>query len=368
MNLKTGAIIKKLRTENNITQEVFANALGVTPQAISRWEAEGCYPDIELLPAIADFFSVSTDELLGYRQSEREKHLGEIKEEMKRLSETENIDEQISFARLALSKYPADPEIKENLAVNLYLLWDDTKDEKLLSEAESLALSVTEACRDEDIRYDAINLLIYIYAKTDRSQNAVEMTKLLAPMKYCREFAKSAGLGDGKTEIYRQDEIDKLADSLGTAIQKLAWDGKLPKDPAAWDKKIRMIDISTELYKLIYGDNLMFYHSRLSLNYWIKSTYQTAQGKVEEALDSLEEMCRHAVAYDASFRNDHGKPYTSILMDKLVYPEPGRDFHELAEHSHCHHMLNRMENMQYDSIRNTKRFLAVIDTLKKYAD
>ena len=38
MNLKTGAIIKKLRTENNITQEALAAALGVTPQAISRWE------------------------------------------------------------------------------------------------------------------------------------------------------------------------------------------------------------------------------------------------------------------------------------------------------------------------------------------
>jgi transcriptional regulator with XRE-family HTH domain len=61
MTVKIGAIIKKLRAENNITQDVLATAIGVTPQAISRWEAEGGYPDIELLPALADFFSVSTD-------------------------------------------------------------------------------------------------------------------------------------------------------------------------------------------------------------------------------------------------------------------------------------------------------------------
>ena len=41
MNIKIGAIIKKLRTENHITQETLASAMGVTPQAVSRWEAEG---------------------------------------------------------------------------------------------------------------------------------------------------------------------------------------------------------------------------------------------------------------------------------------------------------------------------------------
>lgn len=75
MNIKIGANIKKLRTENNITQDALATAIGVTPQAVSRWESEGGYPDIELLPALADFFSVSVDELIGYRLSEREKDL-----------------------------------------------------------------------------------------------------------------------------------------------------------------------------------------------------------------------------------------------------------------------------------------------------
>ena len=75
MNIKIGANIKKLRTENNITQDALATAIGVTPQAVSRWESEGGYPDIELLPALADFFSVSVDELIGYRLSERERSL-----------------------------------------------------------------------------------------------------------------------------------------------------------------------------------------------------------------------------------------------------------------------------------------------------
>ena len=60
MNLKIGTTIKKLRTKNKVTQDQLATFLGCTPQAISRWESETSYPDIELLPSIAEFFSVST--------------------------------------------------------------------------------------------------------------------------------------------------------------------------------------------------------------------------------------------------------------------------------------------------------------------
>ena len=123
MNIRIGAIIKKLRAENNITQDALATAIGVTPQAISRWESEGGYPDIELLPALADFFSVSVDELIGYRLSEREKELAAIKREMYRLSEVGSIEERVTYARNAFTRYPNDYEIRDHLAVCLYFLW-----------------------------------------------------------------------------------------------------------------------------------------------------------------------------------------------------------------------------------------------------
>lgn len=50
MTIKIGEKIKVLRKRADINQEQFAEYLGVTAQAVSRWEVEGCYPDIELLP------------------------------------------------------------------------------------------------------------------------------------------------------------------------------------------------------------------------------------------------------------------------------------------------------------------------------
>ena len=162
MNIKIGAIIKKLRTENNITQDTLATAIGVTPQAISRWESEGGYPDIELLPLLADFFSVSTDELLGYKLSEREQELANIKKEMERLAEVGSIEERVAYARNAFAHYPNDYEIRDNLAVCLYFVWEETHDEALFKEIESLLGSVANECNDENTRYDAINTLIIL--------------------------------------------------------------------------------------------------------------------------------------------------------------------------------------------------------------
>ena len=367
MNIKIGAVIRKLRAEHNITQDTLAAALGVTPQAVSRWEAEGGYPDLELLPVLADFFSVSTDELLGYRRSEREEALAEVKKETARLAEVGTIEERVALARSACSRFPSDAELRENLAVCLYHVWCETRDSALFREIEALASAVSADCKDDDIRYDAVNLLISLYAKSGQSEKAAAAVGMLTPMKYCREFAKSSGIGDGRTEEYIQDEIDKLTDCLGTSITSYALNDELPNDPSVWDKKIEMLSVSNALYKMIYGEDLLFYHDRLARNHWLISTYQTAQGKEDEALASLEEMSRHAAAYDNAYLHDHGKRYSSLFTDKLTYPEPSRDFYELKEHSQCWYLLDKLQNPRYDGIREHPRFLAVVDKMKEYA-
>lgn len=371
MNVKIGSIVKRLRTEKGVTQEMLASAVGVTPQAVSRWEGGSGYPDIELLPALADFFSVTTDELIGYNVSERQRKLEEVKKEMDRLAELGTPDECLAFAREAYAKYPSDFEVREYLATQLYIKWDDTKsderDDTLLTEAEALAFPVVEDCKNFDTRYDAISLLNRIYSATKQPEKALELTSLLVPMKYCREFVMSQGIGDGKTEYYIQNEIDKLTDCLGTAIQNLVLNEDVPNDPSTWDKKLEMLRTANELYRMIYGDDLMFSHCRLSFNYWVISTYQMSQGKTEEALDSLELMAEHAVEYDKSYRNDHGKLYTSIFVDKIEYPFPGKDFHELEELSYSDCMLEKMENSRYDPIRENERFKDVIRRLQEYA-
>ena len=60
-----GKTISELRKNKNVTQEEMAAQLGVTAAAVSKWENDYTLPDILMLCALADYFQVTTDELLG---------------------------------------------------------------------------------------------------------------------------------------------------------------------------------------------------------------------------------------------------------------------------------------------------------------
>ncbi len=60
-----GSKIAYYRKERNMTQEELASQFDISNQAVSKWETGQSYPDVELLPKIADFFEISLDELFG---------------------------------------------------------------------------------------------------------------------------------------------------------------------------------------------------------------------------------------------------------------------------------------------------------------
>ena len=84
MKLAIGENIRNFRKKNDLTQEALADRLGVTYQSISRWENGTTYPDLELIPAIAEVLAVTVDELLGMPQLEKEKRAVEAFDELRR--------------------------------------------------------------------------------------------------------------------------------------------------------------------------------------------------------------------------------------------------------------------------------------------
>ena len=65
MDFNLGSVIKRLRTEQGVTQDALAEYLGISYQAVSKWETGTTLPDITLLPKLAAFFGVRIDELFS---------------------------------------------------------------------------------------------------------------------------------------------------------------------------------------------------------------------------------------------------------------------------------------------------------------
>ena len=83
MELMIGEKLKKLRRNRDLTQEEVATHLGISYQAISKWERGDGYPDITMLPALANYFAVSVDELIGMEEITSASKLDEIIETSK---------------------------------------------------------------------------------------------------------------------------------------------------------------------------------------------------------------------------------------------------------------------------------------------
>ena len=139
--MNIGNCILTLRKQKNVTQEALAAELGVTAAAVSKWEKGYTLPDILMLCALADYFEVTTDELLG-RTAEKKQAII--------VAQTEELGQRI--AELA---------IKYNIQTHA-ILTDYTK---------ALALSKTEAIHYmfsatdyplEEREYDDTNGVIHV--------------------------------------------------------------------------------------------------------------------------------------------------------------------------------------------------------------
>ena len=103
MDLLIGERIKKYRKDKEMTQDALAQALSVSPQSVSKWECGDGYPDITLLPAIANFFEVTVDELMGNDEiSARE----DIDKNFFQCYHALSPDEQLELALKYHKKYP----------------------------------------------------------------------------------------------------------------------------------------------------------------------------------------------------------------------------------------------------------------------
>jgi transcriptional regulator with XRE-family HTH domain len=113
--MNVGQKIKQLRLENNLTQEELAEQLGVSFQSVSRWENSTTYPDITMLPIIANMFDVTIDYLLDMDSYKKKDEIDKILKQVDILFNEGKTKEREVILENALKKYPNNWNIKYRL-------------------------------------------------------------------------------------------------------------------------------------------------------------------------------------------------------------------------------------------------------------
>ncbi|MBR5379647.1 MAG: helix-turn-helix domain-containing protein [Clostridia bacterium] len=234
-----GEKIRALRQKGGRTQEALANALGVTAQAVSRWEKEICYPDLEAIPSIANYFGISIDELFGY-ENERTKRIDALAERIGTMNRENNgkdvsMDTCIALAREALIEFPGNEKLTLALASALYnagyvrygefhldgedgcSVYDSARHRTYSEWREAIRLyeKLLPALRDGEPRQRAVTELAQLYKNTGEHEKALQLAESAPEIASSRPFLRIKAF-DGK------DAVAACGEALLETVQKSA--------------------------------------------------------------------------------------------------------------------------------------------------
>ena len=113
--MEIGNQIRQLRARRGVTQEDLAERLGVTPQAVSKWERGAATPDIGMLPEISAFFGVTIDELFALSDETRMERIQNMLWDVRFLNQVD-VDSATAFLLEKAAKEPSNGRPHELLA------------------------------------------------------------------------------------------------------------------------------------------------------------------------------------------------------------------------------------------------------------
>ena len=334
MTIELGNNIRSLRLRDGRTQEELASSLGVSPQAVSRWEKSICYPDMELVPSIANYFGVSIDELFGY-DNERKKRIDELADRINRMNrqnngEDVNMDECVSLAREALIEFPGNETLTLALASVLYNAGYVRRGEHYLEDPEGYSLYDIERHRTYpewqeavklyekilpslsggEVRQRAVLELSSLYANLGEHEKATALANSAPDIAASKTFLRIAAY-DGKEAVAARGEaLLETARTSAELIESIVLCDRTI-DPAA---SADLLDNAISLLGLVCTDGFFGrLYGFIACLEMLRSYYLWLAGRRDEAFAALDFALDHAKASDA-LPDSGADRYTSPLL------------------------------------------------------
>ena len=346
MKLTLGEKIKELRKRDGRKQEDLANALGVTNQAVSRWEKDGSYPDLGMIPAIANYFHISIDELFGYN-SDRQERIKSILERASNIltnqgfkmyigSLPQEVEDCVNMLREASEEFPNEPKILLKFAQSLNMWgWNkygakgriDDVSEIIMEDTEYNSQNVfwQEAMRvyervlksspSAEDREVAIYQLTVLYCRMGEHEKAKTLANDQNSLIICKEkLLPLATIGEENAR-YQGEEIMALLSWLDFAVSNAI--SLRPKlSDSEYGKKILLSLVN--LYETIFIDGKCGkYHWNIAYLYLTLSHREISENNdIINALHYFDKGFDHCKEYER-ICNEGNYEYTAPLVSNL---------------------------------------------------
>lgn len=241
MELLIGEKIRRLRRERDLTQEEVAAHLGVSFQSVSKWERGDGYPDITMLPALANYFGVSVDALLGMSEIEKKQAYETINQTWAENNRNGSHRENVALMRRSLKTFPNDALLLVQLSTSLEKL-DGTDEEKRRRLLESVAVQeqILRYGEDSEVRGATMYNICHAYWKIGEHEKALSQAKKLPNLYKARENALIFFLdGEEKRQVAREARTP-LAWVTAHILTALC---ETENEPAYAQKALQILDI-----------------------------------------------------------------------------------------------------------------------------
>ncbi len=198
-----GERIKEMRKKNDLTQEKLAEYLGVSFQAVSKWECGQSCPDLSLIAPLTKLFYISADELLGITESKEASAREKYNSALQRYRNNPDHGGSYWWAKEAYMAYPTDYQYLEWLAFAEYqLAFDENLSEQPSHEFFNELIEnslrhyeiIIESCTDTDIYSKAVWGKIMVLRFSERIEEANWSAEFEYPDIYIKTAAQALSL------------------------------------------------------------------------------------------------------------------------------------------------------------------------------
>ncbi len=189
---------RQYRKQADMTQDEVASLLGISPQSISKWERAETYPDIALLPALANLFRTTIDSLMGMADINSFETVSSIFTQAHNAVRRGDIPAAVSIYEEALKLRPNHVGIRSDLAITLAMLPDAPSQSRAVELSRELLLDPVDKST-----HTTRAALCFLYEKMGLHDRAMQTSRELPHVRESREEVQSQLLKE-----HSREEID----------------------------------------------------------------------------------------------------------------------------------------------------------------